>query len=311
MPYTPIHNYRRKDSLTPGDPDKIIYGADLQDEFDAIAENLDVLSQIDIDGDGNINIPPELIEGLIEALDGKVDQSDLEAEIRARIEGDKALQDQIDSLGGGGGGASSWDEITGKPSTFPPEAHTHGWDQVTGKPTEYPPEAHDHGWDSITGKPSEYPPESHEHSQSEIDGLEDRLDQIEDSINSGGGFVDAPNDGKLYGRQSEDWEEVVIPEVPEIPDMAGMVISETEPAEDERATGMQWLDVGGDEPFVWIWDEDKWVEFPAGKASGGSDTTYTLPVAVRGGDIQLPLNQDSSALIVDTRSGPVELPLAA
>lgn len=90
---------------------------------------------------------------------------------------------------------------------------------------------------------------------------------------------------------------------------AGMVISADEPA--DPVTGMQWLDVGGDEPYVWIFDEDKWVEFPAGKTSGGSGGTYTLPVAVRGGEIQLPLNEDSSALIVDTRSGPVELPLMA
>lgn len=90
---------------------------------------------------------------------------------------------------------------------------------------------------------------------------------------------------------------------------AGMVISADEPA--DPVTGMQWLDVGGDEPYVWIFDEDKWVEFPAGKTSGGSDSTYTLPVAVRGGDIQLPLNDESNALIVDTRSGPVELPLMA
>ena len=184
MSYKPIHNFRVKDRLNPGDPDKIIYGADLQDEFDAIAENLDVLSQIDIDGDGNINIPPELIEGLIEALGDKADQVDLEAEIAARIAGDQNLQNQIDALGGGG--ASSWDEIT--------------------------------------GKPSEFPPESHEHSQSEIDGLEDRLDQIEDSITSGGGFVDAPNDGALYGRQSENWAEVVIPEIPDMAQMA--IISE-------------------------------------------------------------------------------------
>ena len=90
---------------------------------------------------------------------------------------------------------------------------------------------------------------------------------------------------------------------------AGMVISADEPA--DPVTGMQWLDVGGDEPYVWIFDEDKWVEFPAGKTSGGSGGTYTLPVAVRFGEIQLPLNEDSSALIVDTRSGPVELPLMA
>ena len=90
---------------------------------------------------------------------------------------------------------------------------------------------------------------------------------------------------------------------------AGMVISADEPA--DPVTGMQWLDVGGDEPYVWIFDEDKWVEFPAGKTSGGSGGTYTLPVAVRGGDIQLLLNDESNALIVDTRSGPVELPLMA
>jgi hypothetical protein len=90
---------------------------------------------------------------------------------------------------------------------------------------------------------------------------------------------------------------------------AGMVISATEPS--DKVTGMQWLDVSGDEPYVWIWDDDKWVEFPAGKTSGGSGGTYTLPVAVRGGDIQLPLNDESNALIVDTRSGPVELPLMA
>ena len=64
----------------------------------------------------------------------------------------------------------------------------------------------------MLGKPATYPPEDHTHEQGDIDGLEDRLTQIEGSISSGGGFVDAPNDGKLYGRQSEAWAEVVIPD---------------------------------------------------------------------------------------------------
>ena len=175
MAYKPIHAWKRKDKLPSKDPQKIIYGSQLQDEFDAIADNLDLLAQIDIDGDGNINIPPELIDGLVDLLGDKADKVDLEAEIAARIAGDQALQKQIDELDtGGGGGASSWDELTGKPTEFPPEAHTH--------------------------------------EQSEIDGLEDRLTSIEGSISDGGGFVDAPNDGRLYGRQSEAWAEVVIPE---------------------------------------------------------------------------------------------------
>ena len=40
---------------------------------------------------------------------------------------------------------------------------------------------------------------------------------------------------------------------------AGMVISETEPADPE--TGLQWLEATTGR--VWIWDEDKWLEFPA------------------------------------------------
>jgi hypothetical protein len=48
-------------------------------------------------------------------------------------------------------------------------------------------------------------------TQARIDGdaaLDLRIDAVEDSITDGGGFVDAPNDGKLYGRQSENWTEV-------------------------------------------------------------------------------------------------------
>jgi hypothetical protein len=121
MAYKPVHNFRHKDKLPQSDPEKIIYGSDLQDEFEAISGGL------------------EKIEADLESVEG---------------------------------GAASWDDLTGKPNTFPPQAHTH--------------------------------------SQSQITGLEGRLNQIEDSITSDGGFVDAPDDGKLYGRQSENWEEIVL-----------------------------------------------------------------------------------------------------
>ena len=43
----------------------------------------------------------------------------------ARQLADQALQDQIDNLEIPDGGASSWDDLTDKPSEFPPSAHNH------------------------------------------------------------------------------------------------------------------------------------------------------------------------------------------
>ena len=89
--------------------------------FNSAAFNLlwESLQALDPNGDGNINIPPELIDGLIETLKEKADQVDLDAEVQARIAGDKALQDQIDGLGSGGSGEpASWDTILNKPESI-------------------------------------------------------------------------------------------------------------------------------------------------------------------------------------------------
>ena len=43
----------------------------------------------------------------------------------------------------------------------------------------------------------------------------------------------------------------------------------------------------------------------------GSGLTYTLPVSLRSGDVQLPLTVDGTKLAVMTRGGELELPLAA
>ena len=95
--------------------------------------------------------------------------------------------------GGGdsGGGASTWDEITGKPTEFPPSAHNHDGvyqpvgdylvsSDLDGYATQmwvgnnyattghthsgYALSNHDHAWGDITGKPSTYPPDTHSHS---------------------------------------------------------------------------------------------------------------------------------------------------
>ena len=48
MSYKPIHNYRHKDKLPPDDPDKIIYGSHLSDDFESIARAIGrVQSEID------------------------------------------------------------------------------------------------------------------------------------------------------------------------------------------------------------------------------------------------------------------------
>lgn len=42
------------------------------------------------------------------------------------------------------------------------------------------------GWADVEGKPTSYPPETHTHSQGEVDGLNDRLAVIEDAIDAPG-----------------------------------------------------------------------------------------------------------------------------
>jgi hypothetical protein len=49
----------------------------------------------------------------------------------------------------GGGGSVAWDDITGKPSTYTPSAHSHPWSDITGKPYEYTPTTHTHTWEEM------------------------------------------------------------------------------------------------------------------------------------------------------------------
>ena len=89
--------------------------------FNSAAFNLlwESLQALDPDGDGNINIPPELIDGLVEGLRNKADQVDLDAEVKARIAGDKSLQDQIDGLiVGGNNDPVSWESVLDKPESI-------------------------------------------------------------------------------------------------------------------------------------------------------------------------------------------------
>ena len=58
----------------------------------------------------------------------------------------------------------TWATLTGKPSTFPPDAHNHNalyrpisyvpsWAEITSKPTTFTPATHGHSYTEITDKP--------------------------------------------------------------------------------------------------------------------------------------------------------------
>lgn len=53
--------------------------------------------------------------------------------------------------------AVAWDNVTGKPSTFTPAAHSHSWDSITGKPSTFAPSSHKHVKADITDFPTSMP----------------------------------------------------------------------------------------------------------------------------------------------------------
>jgi hypothetical protein len=114
---------------------------------------------------------------------------------------------------GGGGGVSSWNDLTDKPSTFPPATHTHAIADTTGLQTALDGKAatsHTHPLSALTQSsatsgqvatwsgtawvpqtpsgggvtsyndlddiPSTFPPEAHTHAIGDIDYLQDALD---------------------------------------------------------------------------------------------------------------------------------------
>jgi len=72
MSYWPIHNYRQRDKLPPNDPNKIIYGSHLSDDFEAIAKSMGV---IESHVDNIIELPAvnDSLEKRVAALEKEID----------------------------------------------------------------------------------------------------------------------------------------------------------------------------------------------------------------------------------------------
>lgn len=95
-----------------------------------------------------------------------------------------AIQQLIADLYPAGALAIAWAAVTGKPSTFPPDVHTHAdgssggtiaWAVITGKPSTFAPTAHTHhdsgtggtiAYADLTGKPTSLAPTAHTHPYS-------------------------------------------------------------------------------------------------------------------------------------------------
>jgi hypothetical protein len=93
---------------------------------------------------------------------------------------------------GGGGGVSSWNDLTDKPSTFPPSTHTHplsaltqssatSGQVITWSGTAWVPQTPSGGggvtsYNDLDDIPSTFPPEAHTHGIGDIDYLQTALD---------------------------------------------------------------------------------------------------------------------------------------
>lgn len=97
------------------------------------------------------------------------------------------IEDALGYLPGSGGGTTGpvdWVDITGKPATFPPSAHTHVIAEVTGlqaaldgkQPLGSYITLADLTWSNITGKPTTFTPSAHTHPISDVVDLQTTLD---------------------------------------------------------------------------------------------------------------------------------------
>jgi hypothetical protein len=65
-------------------------------------------------------------------------------------------------------GSLAWDNVTDKPTTFPPESHTHQASEITDFTEAVEAVSPPADWDTLANKPSTFPPSSHGHVAAEI-----------------------------------------------------------------------------------------------------------------------------------------------
>jgi hypothetical protein len=193
------------------------------------------------------------------------------------------------------GGASSWNELQGKPTEFPPAEHGH--EEITksedGKPTAYIRYADD----TWKASPSlEVEGDLSVGGGVEIDGdlsLGGKFDgdlTVSGNINVEGGTINAPDgssylteapeDGKQYARQDAAWAEI---------QASGggngnpVVISDDPPASPEE--GDLWYSSKAGDEGLYCWDGEVWFEAGGANGADGQDAKQIWSEVTADGDI--------------------------
>jgi hypothetical protein len=100
------------------------------------------------------------------------------------------------------------------------------------------------------------------------DGDIHQLNDGADDVDLSDYVLEAPDDGVLYGRQSKDWVEVVIPDGGT---GSSVHIGDTPPEDPQE--GQQWMEVpASGDAIMWIYDGAVWLEQPS---NGGSSVDLT------------------------------------
>jgi len=65
-------------------------------------------------------------------------------------------------------GSIAWDNVSGKPSTFPPSSHTHVAADITDFTSAVEAVSPPADWDTLSNKPSTFPPSAHGHVAADV-----------------------------------------------------------------------------------------------------------------------------------------------
>ncbi len=118
------------------------------------------------------------IAGLTDVLGAKADAASLPAMVAS------AVATGMASAGTLGLADLTWNNLTGKPSTFTPAAHTQAISTVTGLQAALDAKqasgaylvAADLTWASVSGKPASFTPSAHSHAIADVTGLQAAID---------------------------------------------------------------------------------------------------------------------------------------